>query len=69
MATSPPRFFSGLWGSGNLSVSAGATAQTNTGSSGTSPYSTSGVILLDPTASGSLSLAGSASITATAGSR
>jgi Flp pilus assembly protein TadG len=67
VTASPPRFFSGLWGTGNLSITASATAQTNSSSSGTTPYSTSGVILLDSSASGSLSLAGSAKITAAAG--
>jgi hypothetical protein len=67
VASSPPRFFSGLWGKGSLSVSASATAQASSGSSGTTPYSTSAVVLLDPSASGSLSMAGSASITATGG--
>jgi Flp pilus assembly protein TadG len=67
VTASPPRFFSGLWGTGNLSITASATAQTNSSSSGTTPYSTSSVILLDSSASGSLSLAGSAKITAAAG--
>lgn len=62
-----PRFFSGLWGTGSLSISANATAQTSSGSSGTTPYSTSAVVLLDPSASGSLSLAGHAALTASAG--
>ena len=67
VAASPPRFFSGIWGKGSLSVSASATAQANTASTGTTPYSTAAVILTDPSASGSLSLAGSAKITAGAG--
>jgi Flp pilus assembly protein TadG len=67
VAANPPRFFSALWGKGNLSVSTSATSQANSGSSGTTPYSTAGVILLDPSASGSLSLAGSAKITSSAG--
>ena len=67
VTSTPPRFFSGLWGSGALTVSASATAQTNSGSSGSTPYSTSAVILLNATATGSLTLAGSAKITAAAG--
>jgi Flp pilus assembly protein TadG len=67
VTSNPPRFFSALWGSGGLTISASATAQSNSSSSGTTPYSTSGVILLDSSASGSLSLAGSAKITASAG--
>jgi Flp pilus assembly protein TadG len=67
VTSSSPRFFSALWGTSSLSITASATAQTNSGSSGTTPYSTSAVILLDSSASGSLSLAGSAMITASAG--
>jgi hypothetical protein len=67
VTSSPPRFFSGLWGTGSLSVSASATAQASSGSSSTTPYSTSAVVLLDPSASGSLYLAGSAQIMASAG--
>ncbi len=67
VTSNPPRFFSSLWGNGSLTISTSAIAQTNTSSSSTTPYSTAAVILLDPSASGSLSLAGSAQIKATAG--
>ncbi len=67
VTASPPRFFSGLWGKGSMSVSASATAQASSGSSSTTPYSTSAVVLLDPSASGSLYMAGSAQINATGG--
>ncbi len=67
VTSSPPRFFSALWGKGNLSISASATSQTSSGSSSTTPYSTSAVVLLDSSASGALSLAGSAQIKASGG--
>ncbi len=67
VTATPPRFFSALWGKGSLTISASATAQTSSGSSSTTPYSTAAVVLLDPTASGSLSFAGSAQLNAPAG--
>ncbi len=62
VSSSPPRFFSALWGKGSLTIAASATSQANSGSSGTVPYSTASLILLNPTASGSLYFAGSAQI-------
>lgn len=64
VASNPPRFFSSLWGRGSQSIAASATAQANSGSSATTPYSSSAVVLLNPSAPGSLSLAGSAQIKA-----
>jgi hypothetical protein len=66
-----PRLFSALWGAGNMSTTATATARaSNTGSSGGSsgsPYSTSSIILLNKTAPSGLYVVGSASLTATGG--
>jgi Flp pilus assembly protein TadG len=66
VTANPPRFFSGLWGNGGMSVTASATAAVSTGS-GSTPYTTSSLVLLDQTMSGSLSLAGSATINASGG--
>ena len=64
VTSSPPRFFSGLWGKGNLSVSASATAAINV-STGSTAYSNFALIVLDPSGSGSLKLSNSAEITDT----
>jgi Flp pilus assembly protein TadG len=66
VTANPPRFFSKLWNAGGLTVSTSATAAVSSGS-GTVPYSTNSLILLDSTMSGALTLAGSASITANGG--
>jgi Flp pilus assembly protein TadG len=66
VTSSPPRFFSALWGTTSMSISASATAVVSSGSSST-PYSTNSLVLLDATKSGSLTLAGSAKITASGG--
>ncbi len=62
ISSNPPRFFSALWGKGNLEIAASATSQASSSSSGTVPYSKASVVLLNPSASGSLYLAGSAQV-------
>ncbi len=57
-----PRMFSALWGSGTMSAT--ATAVANSG--GGKPYSTSAVVLLNTSSSGSLSVAGGSQVTAAA---
>ena len=57
-----PGFSGAVWGSGNMSVSASATAR----SGGTTPYSSSSVILLDPSSSGSLTVVGGSNIVSSA---
>jgi Flp pilus assembly protein TadG len=53
-----PRFFSALWGSGTMSATAAAVASGGSNS----PYSTSSVVLLNSSASGSLSVAGGSQV-------
>lgn len=60
-----PRTFSALWGKGNMSAQASATARATSASS--SPYSTSSIIVLDKTAANALYITGSASLTSTGG--
>ncbi len=56
VTANPPRFFSGLWGTGSLTIAASAMAQTSSTSSSTTPYSSAAVILLDPSTAGSLTV-------------
>jgi hypothetical protein len=66
-----PKLFSALWGAGNMSATASATARAANTSSGSSssgaPYSTYSILLLDKTAASGLYVVGSASLTATGG--
>jgi Putative Flp pilus-assembly TadE/G-like len=57
-----PRFFSALWGSGTMTAKATSVAR----GGGNSPYSTSSVILLDSSGSGSLSVAGGSQLNSNA---
>jgi Flp pilus assembly protein TadG len=66
VTASPPRFFSGLWGSGAMTINASATALVSSGS-GSTPYSTNSMVLLDGSMSSALALAGSATINASGG--
>jgi Flp pilus assembly protein TadG len=59
---SQPRFFSGLWGAGSMSVTAGATARSTT-----TPYSTAALLVL-AAAGTSVTLSGSTQVTASNGS-
>ena len=58
LTISQPRFFSALWGSGTMSATASAVAS----GGGNSPYSTSSVVLLNSSSSGSLSVAGGSQV-------
>jgi Flp pilus assembly protein TadG len=57
-----PRMFSGLWGSGTMTATATSIAR----GGGTQPYSTSSVILLDSSTSGSLTVAGGSQLNSSA---
>jgi Flp pilus assembly protein TadG len=57
-----PRIFSALWGRGTMGVTGRAVARATLG-----PYSPASIILLDPSASASLSAAGSARVVAATG--
>jgi Flp pilus assembly protein TadG len=62
ITTSSPRMFSAIWGAGNLSVNATAVA-----GSGTTPYSTAAILVLNPTGT-AVTLSGTAAVTANNGS-
>ncbi len=62
VTATPPRFFSSLWGNGNLTISASATAATDV-NAGSRPYSNYAILVLDPTSSGALTLSNNTEIT------
>jgi Flp pilus assembly protein TadG len=62
ITTSSPRVFSALWGAGSMSAMASAVA-----GSGTVPYSTAAILVLNPTGT-SVTLSGSPAVTAKNGS-
>lgn len=57
-----PRYFSAIWGAGNMSATATAVAR-----AATSAYSTAAILVLDPTGT-AITLSGTTSVTATNGS-
>ena len=63
------RYFSAIWGSSKIQVSARAVARCSDAAptSGATAYSSSSLLLLDPSASSSLTIAGSARVTAAGG--
>jgi Flp pilus assembly protein TadG len=63
LSISQPRFFSALWGSGTMAATATSVAR----GGGTQPYSSNGVIVLDPSSSGSLTVAGGSQLKSTGG--
>ncbi len=63
ITSSSPRYFSAIWGSGSMSATASAVAQ---GGSPT-PYSTAAILVLNPSGT-SVTLSGSAAVTAVGGS-
>ncbi len=60
VTTTQARTFSALWGAGTMSTTASTTAR---GTSSTQPYSTAGVLVLDPSSSGSMAVCGGAHVT------